>query len=122
MPLGVYDGARLADQIVFLSRFGRLKIQLDPEELKAAKVDSNTPVPLELFGRLSYRAWLNHSLSPFGLTYIPDGTGLKIVRRTVSNDVLARPSTRQKTENERVEKARSKNQSRLTSTMSRSKK
>ncbi len=105
MPLGVYAGARLADQVLFLSRAGRIKIQLDPEEMKAAKVDSNTPVPVELFGNLSYRAWLNHSLSPFGLTYIPDGTGLKIVRRTVSNDVLARPSNRQKIENERVEKS-----------------
>ncbi len=105
MPLGTYDGARLADQVTFLSRAGRIKIQLDPEELKAAKADSNTPVPLELFGNLSCRAWLNHSLSPFGLTYVPDGTGLKIVRRTVSNDVIARPSNRQKIENERVEKA-----------------
>jgi thiol-disulfide isomerase/thioredoxin len=105
MPLGSYDGARLADQVLFLSRAAGIKIQIDIDELKAAKVDSNTPVPLELFGNLSYRAWLNHSLSAFGLTYIPAGNGLKIVRRTVSNDSLARPSNRQKIENERVEKA-----------------
>ena len=105
MPLGIYDSARLADQVAFLARVGRIKIQLDAEELKAAQVDGNTPVPLELAANLSYRAWLNLSLAAFGLTYVPEGDGLKVVRRTPSNDALARPSAQQKEANDRVAKS-----------------
>ena len=104
MPLGVYDKAKLADQVAFLGQAGRIKIQLDPEELKAAGFDNNTPVPLELFANISYRSWLNLSLSAFGLTYLPDGDGLKLVRRTPKNDALAQPAPQQKAENDRVSK------------------
>jgi thiol-disulfide isomerase/thioredoxin len=104
MPLGVYDSARLADQVAFLARVGGIRIQLDAEELKAAQVDGNTPVPLEIGANLSYRAWLNLSLAAFGLTYVPEGDGLKVVRRTPLNDVLALPSTQQKEANDRVAK------------------
>jgi thiol-disulfide isomerase/thioredoxin len=102
---GFSDSAKLAGHVAFLAQVGRIKIQLDPEELKAAKVDKDTPVPLELSGNLSLRAWLNLTLAPFGLTYVAHGDGIKIVRRTPSNDALARPSERQKTEKDRVEKA-----------------
>jgi thiol-disulfide isomerase/thioredoxin len=105
MPLGVEDSAKLADQVAFLARVGHIKIQLDAEELKAAQVDGNTPVPLELAANLSYRAWLNLSLSAFGLTYVPEGEGLKVVRRTPSNDALARPTTQQTGANDQVAKA-----------------
>jgi thiol-disulfide isomerase/thioredoxin len=104
MPLNVLDSAKLADQVAFLAKVGRIKIQLDPEALKAAKVDNDTPVPLELSANLSYRAWLNLSLAAFGLTFVPDGDSLMVVRSTPVNDALARPSTRQKTENDRIAK------------------
>jgi thiol-disulfide isomerase/thioredoxin len=105
VSLGVNDSAKLVDHIAFLGRVGRVKIQLDPAELKAAKVDANTPVPLTLSGQLSFRGWLNLSLAPFGLTYVADGDGLKVVRSTAENDALSRPSKRQTAENKRVEQA-----------------
>jgi len=105
MSLGVDDTTKLADLVAFLARVGRIKIQLDPAELNAAKVDKNTVLPLSLGASLSFRAWLNLSLEPFGLTYVPYGDGLKVVCRTADNDGLARPSERQKAENERVAKA-----------------
>ena len=104
MPLGVYDSAKFADQVAFLAHVGRIKIHFGPEQLRAAQIDRNTPVPLELSANLSFRAWMNLSLAPFGLTYVPDGDGLKLVRRTPFNDALAQPSKQQKTENDRVEK------------------
>jgi hypothetical protein len=105
MLIAFEDSTKRADQIALLARVGRTKIELDPEALKTAKVDKNTSVPLQLSANLTLRAWLNLSLARFGLTYISDGDGLKAVRRTSSNDALARPSERQKTENGRIEKA-----------------
>ena len=55
----------------------RIKIQFDPKELN---VDNKTPMPFELGASLSFRAWLNLSLAPFGLTYVPDGDGLEVSR------------------------------------------
>lgn len=47
MSVGVEDSTKLDDQLQFLARIGRFKIELDPEALKAAKIDKNTPVPLQ---------------------------------------------------------------------------
>jgi hypothetical protein len=105
MSLGVDDTTKVVDLVTGLARFGRIKIELDPEELSAAKVDKNTAVPLDLSASLSFRAWLNLLLEPFGLTYEAYGDGLKVVHRPAGDDSLARPSQRQKTENERVAKA-----------------
>ncbi len=91
MSLGVTDSTKLADQVAFLARAGRIKIQLDPEELKAAGVDAGRPLGLELGAKLSLRAWLNLSLAPFGLTYVEHADGLKVVRRTPDNDMLRGP-------------------------------
>jgi hypothetical protein len=81
----------------------RLKITLDPAELKEAGIEPDAPVPLDLTASLTLRGWLNLCLSPFGLTYVASDDGLKVVRRTGTNDALARPSDRQRAANERVE-------------------
>ena len=45
------------------------------------------------------RAWLNLTLDAFGLTYVADGDGLRVVRRTPDNGGLSRPSPRQEADN-----------------------
>ena len=80
----------------------RVKIELDPDELKAAGVSNDTIVPLEADGRLTLRSWLNLSLAPLGLTYVPGDRGLKVVRKTSDNDALTRPSAAQAKANARV--------------------
>jgi thiol-disulfide isomerase/thioredoxin len=102
LSIGVHDSPKLAEHLAFLAQVGRIKIQLPAEELKAAKVDKDSPVHLDLGAQISLRSWLNLSLSAFGLTYVADGSGLKVVARTELNDVLARPSKRQTTENQRI--------------------
>ena len=61
-----------------------------------------------MFGRHTLRAWLNLTLEPFGLTYIADGAGLRIVRRTAHNLALSQPTPRQQAENSLVAEALNK--------------
>jgi thiol-disulfide isomerase/thioredoxin len=96
--LGVNDEP-LNELMEFYSRVGRLKIRLDPKELKAAGIDAAVQVPLKVGGRLTLRAWLNLTLDTFDLTYVADGAGLRIVRRTVANAGLSQPSARSSAEN-----------------------
>ena len=84
-------GARLENVMRFLHAMARVKIALDPGELKAAGVSNETIVPVEADGRLTLRSWLNLSLAPLGLTYVPDDRGLKVVRKTSDNDALTSP-------------------------------
>jgi thiol-disulfide isomerase/thioredoxin len=105
LSLSVDDDSTLAELIDFYSKVGRVKVRLDPGELKAAGVDQNIRVPLRLGGRLTLRAWLNLTLGPFGLTYIADGDGLRVVRRTPENAGLSRPSRRQEQDNRLVTEA-----------------
>lgn len=105
LNLGVSDFTSLSDQIRFLNRVGRIKIELDAEELKKVGVEESASVPISLSAKLSLRAWLNLSLESFGLTYVAAGHGLRIVQRTAANGDLSQPSERQKTENARIEEA-----------------
>jgi thiol-disulfide isomerase/thioredoxin len=105
LALGGGDDSTLAQLIHAYDVVGRIRIRLDPDELKAVGIDRDTRVPLALGGRLTLRAWLNMTLDPFGLTYVPDGDGLRIVRRTPDNGGLARPSPRQEADNAFVTEA-----------------
>ena len=80
----------------------RVKIALDSAELKAAGVSNDTIVPLEADGRLTLRSWLNLSVAPLGLTYVPSDRGLTVVRKASDNDTLTRPSAAQAKANARV--------------------
>jgi len=95
-------GARLINVTGFLRAMARVKVELDPDELKAAGVGDDTIVPLEADGRLTLRSWLNLSLAPLGLTYVPSDRGLKVVRKTSDNDALTRPAAAQAKTNARV--------------------
>jgi len=95
-------GAQLENVARFLGAMVRVKITLDPDELKAAGVGKDTIVPLEVDGRLTLRSWLNLSLAPLGLTYVPSERGLKIIRKASDNDALTRPSAAQTKANARV--------------------
>jgi thiol-disulfide isomerase/thioredoxin len=96
--LDVHDEP-LNELMDFYSRVGRIKIHLDPKELKAAGIDGAIQVPLSVSGRLMLRAWLNLTLDAVGLTYVADGDGLRIVRRTTENAGLSQPSARSSAEN-----------------------
>jgi hypothetical protein len=91
--------------ISFYEKLGRIRIRLDSNDLKLGGVEDGVRVPLKLTGRLTLRAWLNLTLDPFSLTYIPDSDGLRIVRRTPDNSGLASPSQRQKADNALVAEA-----------------
>ncbi len=95
----------LAAQLKFLSLVGRVKLLYDADELRDAGVDPNAALPFRVNARLTLRAWLNFSLEPFRLTYVPDKDGLRIVRRTALNSGLSQPSARQMSDNARVEGA-----------------
>jgi thiol-disulfide isomerase/thioredoxin len=90
------DDEPLAGLMDFYARVSRIAIRLDRDELKAAGLDVNVIVPLKVNGRLTLRAWLNLTL---GLTYVAEGAGLRIVRRSPGNDRLSQPSHRQEEEN-----------------------
>ena len=98
-------GARLENVTGFLRAMARVKIELDPAELKAAGVSNDTILPLEADGRLTLRSWLNLSLAPLGLTYVAGDRGLKIVHKVSDDDPLARPSSAQVKANARVAEA-----------------
>ena len=99
------DETPLARLLDFYSDVCGTAIRLDGGELRAAGIDPETEVPLKASGTLTLRAWLNLTLDPFGLTYIADGVGLCVVRRTSDNVQLAQPSVRQITENALVAEA-----------------
>ncbi len=105
LALNTGDGGTLAELINFYDKVGRIRIRLEPEALKAAGIEKSTRVPLSLGGRFTLRAWLNLTLDVFGLTYIADGDGLRVVRGMPQNDGLARPSARLKKENALVSEA-----------------
>jgi len=94
LAVSIEDDGTLADLIHCFDKLGRIRIRLEPDELKAVGIDQDTHVPLKIGGRLTLRTWLNLTLDPFGLTYIPNGDGLRIVRRTPQNAELAQPSPR----------------------------
>jgi thiol-disulfide isomerase/thioredoxin len=99
LSLSVDDDQTLAEVLSFYGKVGRMTIHLDEEELNAAGIDENVIVPLKCGGSLTLRAWLNLTLEPYDLTYISDGDGLRVVRRSASNLDLSRPSPRQTAEN-----------------------
>lgn len=99
LSLGVEEEQTLAELLDFYGAVGRITIRLDREELQAAGIDEQTPVPLRAEGSLTLRAWLNLILDPFGLTYVADGDGLRVVRRAPENSRLSQPSPRQLAEN-----------------------
>jgi len=105
LSLATEDDATLAELMNFYDKIGRIRIRLEPDELKAVGIDEGVRVPLKLGGKLTLRAWLNLTLDPFGLTYIADGDGLRIVRRTPDNGGLSRPSPRQEGDNAFVTEA-----------------
>jgi len=105
LSLNTEDDATLAELMSFYDKLGRIRIRLEPDELKAARIDAGTVVPLKVGGKLTLRAWLNLTLDPFGLTYIAEGDGLRIVGRRHDHDGLARPSSRQEADNAFVAEA-----------------
>jgi thiol-disulfide isomerase/thioredoxin len=102
LSLSLTDDGTLADDLDFLARVGRIKIDLDATALKDAGIDRDSRVLLSVGGRLSLRSWLNLVLAPFELTYVAAEDGLRVVRRTADNDGLSVPSERQKADNARV--------------------
>ena len=105
LPLAINDDFTLAELMDFYERFGRIKIRLVPDELKAAGIDAGDRVLLKLGGGHTLRAYLNLALDPFGLTYVADGDGLRVVRRTPDNGSLSCPSARQAGDNARIAEA-----------------
>jgi thiol-disulfide isomerase/thioredoxin len=99
------ESETLVGTLDFCSKVGRIAIRLDSYELEAAGIDEKARTPLTLGGSLTLRAWLNLTLEPFGLTYIADGEGLRIVRATPANGGLSQPTSRQTAENELVSEA-----------------
>jgi thiol-disulfide isomerase/thioredoxin len=99
LSIGVDEDQTIAEAIEFYGNVGGTTIRLDREELAAAGIDEQTRVPLRVAGSLTLRAWLNLTLEPFGLTYVADGDGLLVVRRTSENIRLSQPSPRQLAEN-----------------------
>ena len=89
----------------FYSKVARIAIRLDAAELRAAGVDEHFTVPLRMSSGKTLRAYLNLTLEPFGLTYIPDGDDLRIVRRTPDNLTLSRSSPVQQAETALVAEA-----------------
>jgi thiol-disulfide isomerase/thioredoxin len=112
--IAVDDTTPLGEVIRFCSQEARIRIRLDANELKTVGIDENLRVPLKAAGQLSLRAWLNLALEPIGLTYVADGDGLRIVRRSpgnlrsTGNLQLSRPSPWQEAENALVAEALSR--------------
>jgi thiol-disulfide isomerase/thioredoxin len=102
LSIAVDDSETLADTLDFYSKIGQIAIHLDPSELQAAGIDEKVRIPLTLGGSLTLRAWLNLTLDPFGLTYVADGDGLRIVRGSPEKVQLSQPSPWQIAENELV--------------------
>ena len=105
LALSADDDGTLAELMHAFEIFGHIRIRLKDEELKAVGIDEGTRAPLSLRARITLRAWLNLTLDPFGLTYIADGNGLRIVRRSPENNGLSRPSQRQELDNALVAEA-----------------
>jgi thiol-disulfide isomerase/thioredoxin len=105
LVLDIPDDRPLAELMEFYGRIAHVTIRSDPHVLEDDGIDGGTRVPLALNGRLTLRGWLNLTLDPFGLTYVADGDGLHIVRRTPDNGNLARPSPRQSAENALIAEA-----------------
>jgi thiol-disulfide isomerase/thioredoxin len=99
LSVGRDEDTTLAESLSFYGTIGRTTIRLDRDELKAAGIDEDARVPLKLSGTLTLRAWLNLTLEPFGLTYVADGDGLRVVRRSPENLELSQPSPKQVAEN-----------------------
>jgi len=105
VSLGVADDQSLAELMDFYSKVGRIPIRLDQSELKAAGIDEKIHSSLKVGGRMTLRAFLNLTLDPFNLTYVSDGEGLRVVRRTSETALLSQPSPRQDAENALVVEA-----------------
>jgi thiol-disulfide isomerase/thioredoxin len=105
LSLYVEDNQTLAELIKFYQTIGRIRIRLEPNELKVVGINETVKVPLKLGARLTLRAWLNLTLGPFGLTYIADGDGLRVVDRSGDNSGLSHPSSRQEKDNAFVAEA-----------------
>ncbi len=93
------DDEPLSELMEFYGRQAHLAIRLDEVELKALGVKPNVTVPLKVGGRHTLRSWLDLTLDPLGLTFVADGDGLRIVRRSPGNSGLSRTSARQINEN-----------------------
>lgn len=98
LNITVEDDEALAELMDFYSKVARVSIRLDTAELQAAGVDEHFTVPLRVSGGKTLRAYLNLTLEPFGLTYVQDGDGLRIVRRNRDNLALSQPSRVQQAE------------------------
>jgi hypothetical protein len=99
------DERPLAELIEFYGTQGQLSIQLDRSELNAVGLTQDVEVPLKVDGRHTLRSWLNLALDPFRLTYVVDGDGLRIVRRSTDNSRLSQRSARQEEENTLIAEA-----------------
>jgi thiol-disulfide isomerase/thioredoxin len=99
------DDEPLSDLMDFYGRQAHLSIRLDRAELKAVGIKDNVAVPLKVGGRHTLRSWLDLTLDPLGLTYVADGDGLRIVRRSPGNNGLSRNSARQVNENALIAEA-----------------
>jgi hypothetical protein len=105
LAIALEDNSPLGELMDFYGKIAHIRIRLDLDELKAAGINERTRVPLTLNAKLTLRAWLNLTLDPFGLTYVADGDGLRVVRRTTDNVGLSRPSARQESENALIAEA-----------------
>lgn len=105
LALSTDDDGTLAELLHAFDMLGRIRIHLEREERRSVGIDVGSRVLLSLGARLTLRAWLNLTLDPFGLTYIADGDGLRIVRRSPENIGLSRPSRRQERDNALVAEA-----------------
>jgi hypothetical protein len=99
LALSTEEGGTLAELMHAYNTVGQIRITLEREDLRAVGIDEGTEVPLSLGGRLTLRAWLNLTLDPFGLTYVADKDGLRVVRRSLENTGLSRASRRQERDN-----------------------
>jgi thiol-disulfide isomerase/thioredoxin len=105
LAVSLEDNSPLGELMDFYGKIAHIRIRLESDCLKAAGIDERTRVPLTLNARLTLRAWLNLTLDPYGLTYVADGDGLRVVRRATDNISLSRPSPRQESENVLVAEA-----------------
>ena len=103
LSIAVEESESLVETLNFYGKVSRIAIRFDPDEMKAAGIDEKVRISLTLGGSLTLRAWLNLTLEPFGLTYVADGEGLRIVRGSPGNvGSLSQPSPWQMVENELV--------------------
>jgi thiol-disulfide isomerase/thioredoxin len=101
VAMGISPG-KLGNMLPFLERMARIPIKLDEGAIKAAGIDSDVTVPLNLSGSISLRSWLELLLEPLGLEAVPGEEGVRIVPATHAK---REPSEQQKRCAARIEVA-----------------